>query len=237
MDATSLDQPDVDDQDVSTSATADTISKTNTNQNQLDTSSSEPSKTLPPNVKSISLVRTNIQNQLEPMSSTTNTTSKVTLDKGHPNHSTTRSSEALHDIAESNPEKTKEDDNSELEIPNTTCEVDTPLTCDRLAFQSALKAQETLFTPDSSVFGNEVTNSIPRQDSSSQTTNLKVTNVPSAHLEEKSQPVIDHSPQQVLHRSPEFSSDHLLISPTSASTDSLSYSSAMISISHNLTSD
>ncbi|KAH9809955.1 hypothetical protein DFH28DRAFT_933326 [Melampsora americana] len=200
----------MDDQDISKSATANTTSKTDSNQNQLNTPTGKPSKTLPPNVKSISLDKTNTQNQLEPISSTTNKTSKVTLDKGHPNYSTFISSEAVHDIIESTLEKTNNEDNSQSKIPNKTCEDDP---------------------------SNMDSKSITCQDCSSQTANLKVINVPSAHLEEKNQPVIDHSPQQVSQQSPQVSSDLFVISPTLASTDSLSYTSAMISISQNFTSD
>ncbi|EGG11890.1 uncharacterized protein MELLADRAFT_88989 [Melampsora larici-populina 98AG31] len=237
MESTSPDQPNMEDRDISTSATTNTISKINTNQNQLDTSTVEISKALSPNIKSMSSDKTNTQNRLEPMSSTTNTTSEVTLDEGNPNDSTIRSSGALHDIIELNPEKNKNADNIKSAIPNTTLEEDPAFICDQLALQSALKAQETLCTLDSSVFQTEDTRSVPFQDSSSQTANLAVTNVRSARLEEKNQPVIDGSTQQVLQPAPEFASDNSLISPTSASTDSLSYTSAMISISQACTSD
>ncbi|KAH9808267.1 hypothetical protein DFH28DRAFT_936248 [Melampsora americana] len=185
----------------------------------------------------LQVMKTVIDNQVKSTPTTPNTTSDPAIDRGNLSNCPIENLKDLNDINESTFQKIVNQASIASENKDTTCEDNPLFISDQLAFQIA-KAQESLFTSNSSNLGSKYSNHDSHPDPPAQVKYPTLDCLQSDPSKDSNQPDdLNQSQQLFLPASNPSSSNNTMVSPTSASTDSLSYSSAMISISQSVTID
>ncbi|EGF98255.1 uncharacterized protein MELLADRAFT_96043 [Melampsora larici-populina 98AG31] len=230
----SLDQIDVETQECRTSAATNTTCKATSNKDNMNDSTGEPPRALQDITESNPLNETKITNEAKSESPTPNATREPVLDRVNLNNFAIENSKAPNCTIESTSSRITNHTNSTSAITNSTGEEHPSFILPHLALQLN-KAQEHLSNSNSSDLGIQDFNHDSQPELPAQTQDI---NIRAATSKDSNQPDEDNqTSQQMFLPALESSSNNELVSPTSASTDSLSFLSAMISLSQALTSN